>query len=61
LRLDERSGVAMQLQAMIDKTMNCTADQRQESAGLAYGDYMDGMRSVVFNECTDLSGIKDFK
>ena len=51
----------MQLQAMIDKTMNCTADQRQELARLAYGDYMDGMRSVVFNECTDLSGIKDFK
>jgi hypothetical protein len=51
----------MQVQAMIDKTMNCTAEERQESAGLAYGDYMEDMRSVVFNECTDLSGVKDFK
>jgi hypothetical protein len=37
LRLDERSEVGMQLQAMIDKTMNCTADERQESAGPAMG------------------------
>ena len=49
------------MQAMIDKTMNCTADERQESTGPVYGDYMDGMRSVVFSKCTDLSGIKDFK
>ena len=51
----------MQLQAMIDKMMNCTADQRQESAGLAYGDYMYGMEYIVFNEWADLSGIKDFE
>ena len=50
-----------EMQAMIDKTMNCTADEGQESAGPAYGDYMDGMRSVVLNQFTDLSEIKDFK
>jgi hypothetical protein len=51
----------MQQQAMIDKTMNCTADESQRSTVTAYGDYMDGMGSIVFSECTDLSGIKDFK
>ena len=61
LRLDARSEVAMQVQAMIDKTMNCTAVERQESTGPVYGDYMEGMRSMVFNECIDLSWIKDFK
>jgi hypothetical protein len=51
----------MQLQAMFDKTMNCTADESQRSTGPVYGDYMDGMGSIVFSECADLSGIKNFK
>ena len=50
-----------EMQAMIDKTMNCTADEGQESTGPVYGDYMGGMRSVVICESTDLSGIKGFK
>ena len=48
LRLDERADVAMQMQAMIDKTMNCTAIEREESAVLGYGDYMDSMWAIVF-------------
>ena len=51
----------MQVQAMIDKTMNCTANESQKSTGLVYGDYMYGMEYIVFNECGDLSGIKDFE
>ena len=50
----------MQLQAMIDKTVNCTAIEREESAALGYGDYMYGAASIVFNECADLNGTKDF-
>ena len=46
---------------MIDKTVNCTAIEREESAALGYGDYMYGMEYIVFNECGDLSGIKDFE
>ena len=51
----------MQLQAMIDKTMNCTAVESQRSTGPVYGDYMDGKRSMVFSERDDLSGMQDFK
>ena len=40
---------------MIDKMMNCTASERQDSKGPVYVDYMDGMESVVFNKGTDLS------
>ena len=46
---------------MIDKMMNCTADENQESAGPVYGDYMDSMGSIVFSEWTDLSGMEDFR
>jgi hypothetical protein len=46
---------------MIDKMMNCTADESQESTAPDYGDYMDSMGSIVFSECTDLSGMEDFK
>jgi len=46
---------------MIDKTANCTADERQESAGPVYGDYMDGMRLMIFSGHADLSGMEDFK
>ena len=41
--------------------MNCTADENQESAGPVYGDYIDGMGSIVFSECADLGGINNFK
>ena len=51
----------MQLQAMIDKMMNCTANESQESTASVYGDYMDVMGSIIFSECTDLSGMEDFK
>jgi hypothetical protein len=61
LRLDERSDAAMQLQAMIDKTMNCTADESQRSTGPVYGDYMDGKRLMVFSGRTGLNGMQDFK
>jgi hypothetical protein len=51
----------MQLQAMIDKMMNCTAGESQELTDPVYGDYMDSMGAIVFSECTDLSGTKDFR
>jgi hypothetical protein len=46
---------------MIDKTMNCTAPEGQSSIDPVYGDYIDGMASIVFSECTDLSGMEVFK
>ena len=61
LRLDERSDAAMQLRAMIDKTMNCTADESQRSTGPVYGDYMDGKRLMVFSGRTGLNGMQVFK
>jgi len=51
----------MKMQAMIDKMMNCTAKESQESTAAVYGDYMDGMRSMVFSGRADLSGMEDFK
>jgi hypothetical protein len=56
-----KASTRFQLIAMIDKTMNCTADENQESTGPVYGDYIDGMGPIVFSECADLSGIKNFK
>ncbi len=41
--------------------MNCTAVERQDSNGPVYGDYMDGMESIVFNEGTDLSVVNFIK
>jgi len=46
---------------MIDKMMNCTATERQDSKGPVYVDYMDGMESIVFNEGTDLSVVNFIK
>ena len=46
---------------MIDKMMNCTAVERQDSNGPVYGDYMDGMESIVLNEGTDLSVVNFVK
>jgi len=40
---------------MIDKMMNCTVSERQDSNGAVYVNYMDGMESIVFNEGDDLS------
>jgi hypothetical protein len=37
--------------------MNCTAAEHQDLTGTFYGDYMDGIESIVFNEGTDLSGV----
>ena len=56
-----KASTTFQLVAMIDKMMNCTADENQESTGPVYGDYTDGMGSIVFWGCADLSGIKNFK
>ncbi len=41
--------------------MNCTAPEGQSSIGPVYGDYIDGMASIVFSECTDLSGMEVFE
>ncbi len=41
--------------------MNCTASKRQDSKGPVYGDYMDVMESIVFNEDTDLSVVNFIK
>jgi hypothetical protein len=41
--------------------MNCTALERQDSTGVVYGDYMDGIESEVFIESTDLSGVNFIK
>ncbi len=41
--------------------MNCTAVERQDSNGSVYGDYMNGMESIVFNEGTDLCVVNVIK
>jgi hypothetical protein len=46
---------------MIDKMVNCTAAGRQDSTSAVYGDYMDGIKSIVFNEGTDLSRVNLIK
>ncbi len=46
---------------MIDKMMNCTAAESQDSTGAIYGDYMDDMESIVFIEGSDLSGVNLIK
>jgi hypothetical protein len=43
---------------MIDKMVNCTAAKNTDLTGSVYGDYMDGIESIVFTEDSDLSGIK---
>jgi hypothetical protein len=35
--------------------LNCTAAGGQDSTGAVYGDYMDGIKSIIFNEGADLS------
>jgi len=35
--------------------MNCTAAEQQDLTGVVYGDYMDGIESVVFSEGSDLA------
>ena len=42
---------------MIDKMVNCTAAERTDLTSAFYGDYMDGIASIVINEGTDLSGV----
>ncbi len=42
---------------MIDKMVNCTATKRTDLTGVFYGDYMDGIESIVINEGTDWSGL----
>jgi hypothetical protein len=46
---------------MIDKMVNCTAAERQDSTSAVYGDYMDGIKSIIFNEGSDLSGVNLIK
>ena len=46
---------------MIDKMVNCTAAERTDFTGAVYGDYMNGMESIVINEGTDLSGVNLIK
>ncbi len=46
---------------MIDKMVNCTAAGRQDPTSVVYGDYMDGIKSIVFNEGTDLSRVNLIK
>ncbi len=41
--------------------VNCTAAEDQDLTGVVYGDYMDGIESIVFNEDTDLSGVNLIK
>jgi hypothetical protein len=35
--------------------VNCTAAEQADLTGAVYGDYMDGIESIVFNEGTDLA------
>ena len=35
--------------------MNCTAAGDQDLTGAVYGDYMDGIESIVFSEGSDLA------
>ena len=37
--------------------VNCTAAKRQDSTGVVYGDYMDGIESEVFIDGTDMSRV----
>jgi hypothetical protein len=46
---------------MIDKMVNCTAVERQNSMGPVYVDYMKGFESIVFNEGADLSAVNFIK
>ena len=46
---------------MIDKMMNCTAVESQDSNGPVYVDYMVGMESIVFNVGTDFSVVNFIK
>ncbi len=33
--------------------VNCIAAEHQDSTGAVYGDYMDGIKSIIFNEGAD--------
>ena len=46
---------------MIDKMLNCTAAERTDFTGAVYGDYMDGIKSIIFNEGADLSWVNLIK
>jgi hypothetical protein len=46
---------------MIDKMVNCTAAERQASTRAVYGNYMDGIKPIIFNEGSDLSGLNFIK
>jgi hypothetical protein len=41
--------------------MNCTAAQHQGWFAEVYGDYMDGIASIIFNEGEDLSRVNWIK
>ncbi len=46
---------------MIDKMVNCTADECQDSTDPVYGDYMDDMETIVLNAGTNFNGVVIFK
>jgi hypothetical protein len=46
---------------MIDKMMNCTAPGSQDLTNTIYGDYMDGIESIIGNEGTDFNGPDSFE
>lgn len=41
--------------------VNCTAVERQDSTSEVYGDYMDGIKLIIFNEGADLSWVNLIK
>jgi len=41
--------------------MNCTAAEQVDLMDAVYGDYMDVIESIVFNQGTDLSGVNLIK
>ena len=41
--------------------VNCTAAQYQGWTAEVYGDYMDGIESIVFNQSCDLSRVNLIK
>jgi hypothetical protein len=47
--------------AIIDKMMNCTAGQHQGWFAEVYGDYMDGIASIIFHKGDDLRPVKRIK
>jgi hypothetical protein len=41
--------------------MNCTAAEHQDLMDTIYGDYMDGIESIAFNQRSDLTAARGIK